>query len=418
MPSFALQTGFLFLFDALSNVLDYGFHVFVGRSLTPGDFAVVQTINASLMIVFTAFAVLQPAVARLVAESEANNEQAGGTAHTRAVFQAFFRLALIGGVLLTLVVVGAHRLLAYWLNVPPLAVVLSSGIILLAVVRSVVAGVLHGQQRFVAYGLTRSLYSFSRLLFAVVVIVLGWGALGVIGTLPLGMLVTVVGGLLLLGLTLWQSVPALPDRYVRDGIRLSAGAFVAYAAYMLLLNHDLVWVNRSFSAEIAGSYATVVLLRRALVLVPGAVVTVMYPRVVETIACDGVPDGLLIRTVAVVCISTISVTALYFAFGTEIIRFTFGETYLETASLLGWMGLAMLGYGFGSIWLNLYLATRPAPYVLILVGTAFLQGLSLMWYHETLVQVAAAFALGGWTLALGGLGLYLGWLRPQLRRLS
>lgn len=414
-PPVAWQTGFLFCVDAFTNVADYGFHVFVGRSLAPGDFAIIQTINASLMIVFTAFAVLQPVVARFVAESEAAGTHAAAVSpHARAIFQQFFRYSILIGAVLTLAALSLQRTLAEWLNVPQLAVMIGSLIVLFAVMRSVVAGVLHGQQRFIAYGVTRSLYSMGRLGVAVVVILAGMGAFGVIAAYPLGMLLTVLGGLVLLGRSIWQPANRLPDRYVRDGIRLSAGAFVAYAAYTLLLNHDMIWVNRVFDADVAGGYATAVLLRRVLVLIPGAVIAVMYPRVVETITQDRVPDMLLTKTFGIIVASTLTITIVFFAVGSPLIELTFGDDYAVGGPLLGWMGLAMLGYTSGSVWLNFYLATRPAPFVAVLVGAAVAQGTLLMLYHDTLLHVTAAFAIGGWILALAGLGLYIFWMRPRL----
>lgn len=413
-PPVAWQTGFLFFIDAFTNAVDYGFHVFVGRSLSPGNFAIVQTINASLMIVFTAFAVLQPVVARFVAEAEAGGDAGTISVHAGAIFQQFFRYSVLLGAALTLAGVGLHRILAKWLNVPPVAVMISAFIVLFAVMRSVVAGVLHGQQRFIAYGFTRSLYSLGRLGVAVAAILLGFGVMGVIGAFPLGMLLTVVGGLAFLGLSVWQPADRLPNRYVRDGIRLSAGAFVAYAAYTLLLNHDMIWVNRVFAPDVAGGYATAVLLRRVLVLIPGAVIAVMYPRVVETITQNRVPDMLLTKTFGIILASTLSVTAIFFAVGPALIELTFGGDYIVGGPLLGWMGVAMLGYTSGSVWLNFYLATRPAPFVAVLVGAAIVQGALLMLYHDTLLHVTAAFAAGGWILAVAGLGLYVFWMRPQL----
>ncbi len=416
--SAAWQTGFLFSIDLVTNLTDYGFHVFLGRTLLPGDFAIVQTANAVLLILVTTLAVMQPVLARYVAEAEAketSTTSAGlSSAHSRVIFQYYFRNSALLGLLLTGVTWLGQRAAAQWLNVPPLAVGLSSSMMLLALLRPVVAGVLQGQQRFVAYGLTRSAYALSRLAAGVILVGLGGGALGAIAALPIGSSLALLGGLGLLGLTIWRPGPALPTRFWRDSLRLSVSAFVAYGAYMSLLNNDLIWVNRAFAPQAAGSYATAVLLRRVLALMPGAAIVIMYPRVVARVAQRRSPDRLLWQTAAVVSAFTLLLTALYFAFGPAIVRLVFGGGYAAAGPLLGWMGLAMLGYGLGSIWMNLYLATRPLPFVLLLAVTAVLQPLLLALRHDTLLQVTAAFALGGWALALGGILLYLFWLRPHL----
>jgi O-antigen/teichoic acid export membrane protein len=275
---------------------------------------------------------------------------------------------------------------------------------------------LQGQRRFAAFGLTRSLYALSRLAAGLALVSLGGGALGAVAALPAGAFLALLGGLFFLGPSVWKPGPALSGQLLKDGLRLSAGALVAYAAYMSLLNNDLLWVNRSFSSVLAGSYATAVLLRRVLILLPGAVVVIMYPRVVAKVAQGSLPDRLLFRTAAVITLSIGLLAGLYFAYGEALVDLAFGPGYAAAGPLLGWLGLGMLGYSLSSVWMNFYLATRPAPYVVLLAVVAGLQNVLLARYHASLAQVTAVFSGTGWLLVLGGLLLYLLWLRPGIIR--
>jgi O-antigen/teichoic acid export membrane protein len=184
---------------------------------------------------------------------------------------------------------------------------------------------------------------------------------------------------------------------------------------MTLLNNDMLWVNRVFAAEMAGSYATAVVLRRVLAVLPGAAVVVMYPRVVAQVARRELPDGLLGWTAGAVIGITLCLTLVYFAFGPAVVHLTFGGGYERADPLLGWMGIAMLGYGLTSVWMNLYLATRPTLFVALLVVGVVSQSLLMALRHATLAQVTAVFSAVGWLLALGGFVLYVFWLRPQLK---
>jgi O-antigen/teichoic acid export membrane protein len=320
---------------------------------------------------------------------------------------------VLGVALAGLAWLGRHSL-ALWLNVPPQVVGVSVVLVLLALLRPVVAGMLQGQQRFVAFGSVRAIHALSRLAAAAILLGLGAGLFGAVVAFPVGSFLALAGGLIFVGLAVWRPRAPLPRHLLHDGLRLSVGAFLAYAAYMSLLSSDLIWVNRSFGAQTVGSYATIVLLRRVLVLMPGAVIVIMYPRAVTTVARGQPPDKLLWKTAAVVTGSTLLLTGLYFAFGPSIIRLAFGERYVEAAPLLGWMGVAMLGYGLGAIWMNFSLATRPRPFVILLLVTAVLQHLLLAQSHETILQVTVVFLLGSWVLALGGLLIYLFVLRPPI----
>jgi O-antigen/teichoic acid export membrane protein len=273
---------------------------------------------------------------------------------------------------------------------------------------------LQGQQRFFGFGLMRTAHAVGRLAVGLLTVSLIGGAVGALVAFPIGSLLSLLLGLAFLGRMVWRPAPAMPGWLVREGLRLMGGALVAYVAYMVLLTSDLIWVNRSLGGDLAGSYASAVLLRRVLTLLPGAVIAIMFPRAVVQVARKQVPDRLLAKTAAVVAIPTLIVTALYFAFGSAIVRIALGPGYAAAGPLLGWMGLAMLGYNLGSIWLNFYLASRALPFVLLLGCAAIAQNLALALFHASLLEVTAVFALGGWVLAAGGLLIYWFGLRPRL----
>jgi O-antigen/teichoic acid export membrane protein len=181
-----------------------------------------------------------------------------------------------------------------------------------------------------------------------------------------------------------------------------------------MMNLDLIWVNRSFPAEVAGAYAAAVLLRRVVALLPGALILVMYPRVVTQVKQGRAPDRLLLGTAGVVVLSGGALAVLYTVGGHWIARFTFGPDYQVVGPWLGGMALSMMGFSLGAIWLNIYLAIEPKWFVLALVFIAALQAGLLSRYPDTLSSVLIVFGITGWTMALVGLLLYLLQIRPQL----
>lgn len=403
------QTAVLFGIDMATNVTDYAFHLYLGRQLAPGDFATVQTVNAMLLVLITTFAVLQPVIARAIA-AQPEAEQL----HT-AVFQIYLWQSTLLGLLLTALVWVGSGVAARWLNLPQIIVQISSSMILLGLLRPVVQGLLQGRNQFLPFGLVRTVYAVGRLGFAVLLLSI-WGANAVSGVaaMPLAALLSLLAGLWFVGRGVWQRTPEKQMAVVGEGWRLSLAAFFAYAAYMSLFSLDLIWVNAHFGAAEAGAYATAVVLRRVLSVLPGAAVVVFYPRVVQQVAQGKLPDGLVAKTAVFITIPTLALTFLYFAFGSPLLRLAFGGSSGLAAPLLGWLAAAMLGYGIGSIWLNLFLATRPWPFVGLLLGSLAVQAVALRLGPLTLGWVTAVFLFTGLLLAAGGAILYLFWLRPRL----
>jgi O-antigen/teichoic acid export membrane protein len=206
----------------------------------------------------------------------------------------------------------------------------------------------------------------------------------------------------------------VPKEQLWAGLRLSAGTFVAFAANTALQSNDVIWVNRVFAAEVAGAYAGAVLLRRVLALLPGAVVVIFFPRVVAAVAQRRVPDRLLVAAMTATLLPTLLLTVAYATAGSWIVQQVFSGSYSQAGPWLGWMGVAVLGYILASIWLNLFLATRPLPFIGLLAGTAVVQVVALSLYHQSIGQVIGIFTLAGWVVAIGGGVLYLFWLRPRL----
>jgi O-antigen/teichoic acid export membrane protein len=356
-------------------------------------------------------------MARFAAEAEAAPaaESLVAGAQSHVIFQRLFRYCTFLGLILTGLVWWARYPVAEWLNVPAAAVGLGSTMMLLILLRPVVSGMLQGREQFVALGSTRTIHAVGRFAAAVILVGLGGGgALAAIAAFPIGTILAILAGLLFLGLAVWRPGVPPPSALWGHALRLSAAAFVASAAYMSMTNSDLIWVNRAFPGETAGVYASAALLRRVIALLPGAVLVVMYPRVVARVANRQVPDSILWKTAAIVCASTVLLTGFYFAFGPAIVQLAFGQAYTAAAPLLGWMGVGMLGYGLGSVWMNLFLATKPLPFVSLLAALALLQHGLLALVRDNVQQAVAIFLAGGWVLALGGLLIYVLILRPQL----
>lgn len=410
-------TLFLFTVDTFANIIDYGFHIYLGRALSPGDFAVFQTLNSALLIVITAFGVLQPVLARQVAQAQAaDGGRAALTSESRALFQAYLLWGILAGLALGLLIWLLADLAGGWLKLPAYAVRSGAVVVFFVLLRPVVAGVLQGGQRFVAFGATRLAFAAGRFAFAAGVIAAGAGLAGAVASLPVGQLLAVFAGLVLLGgsaLRRGDGIGAVSR--IGESVRLAGYAFVAYAAFTALQNLDLLWVNQMFTPGESGAYAAAVLLRRVLILFPGAATVVMYPRIVAAVAKGGLPDRLLGWTLALVSASVSALAAVYAWFGPWIVGAAFGPGYELAGSLLGTMGAAMIGYAVVSVWLNVFLATRPALFVGLLALSAVLQGLLLSQRVATPGDAAAVFAQTGWLVAAAGAVVYFFHLRPIMK---
>jgi O-antigen/teichoic acid export membrane protein len=408
---FGFQTASLFILDGLANITDFAFHFWMGRVLIPSDFAVLQTLNSVMLVYTTASGVFQPVVGRFIAEARGK----GQNDSIPVIFQSFLRAAFWLGLTLGIIVFTFSNIIAQILNLPAWTIQISAAIIFLSTLRPIAIGMLQGQERFISFGLSRFFTAFGRLLPGIILVRYGLALTGAVIAFPFGWLIGVFAAFAVLGKMVWGKSKPTSQGLLREGWKLSFYALLAYLAFMSLTSLDLVWVNRALSGELAGAYASLVLLRRVVALLPGVAVIIMFPRVAKELVEGNLPDRLLIRTATIIIPVSGALTLLYFVFGYQLISIIFGKAYLPAANLLGWMGIAMIGNSLSSIWLNFYLAHKPRDFVILLGIAIALEWLLLNLLSPSMSNAILAFGTTGWLLTLGSLCLYIFKVRPALR---
>lgn len=404
------QTTSLFIFDSLANVLDFAFHFWMGRVLIPKDFAILQTLNSVVLVYVTASGVFQPVVSRFVAEARGKGEED----QIPAIFQVFLRAAFWLGLILSLLVFLLSNIISQILNLPNWTIQISAILIFLSTIRPIAIGLLQGQERFLPFGISRFITALARLLLAILLVSNGLALAGAIIAFPFGWLIGVVSAFLFIGKSNWIKNEIVPHNLLSEGWKLSVYALLAYFAFMSLTSIDLIWVNRNLTGEAAGTYASLVLLRRIVLLLPGIAVVVMFPRIAKTLAEGHLPDNLLIQTAGIILAVSGLLTLFYFIFGRQLIAIIFGEAYSSASSLLGWVGFGAIGVSLSSIWLNFYLAQKPRGFVILLIISVLFQWFLLNLLSPSLSNTVLAFGATGWGLTIAGLFLYLFKSRPEL----
>jgi O-antigen/teichoic acid export membrane protein len=400
---FGFQTISLFLLDGLANVVDFAFHFWMGRVLIPSDFAILQTLNSVILVYITASGVFQPVVSRFVAEARGR----GQNDSIPAIFRSYLLASFWLGLALSTLVFLFSNTISLMLNLPNWTIQISSLLIFLSTLRPIGIGTLQGQERFLPYGFSRLITAVGRLLLAIILVNYGLSLHGAIIAFPFGWLVGILAAFQFLGTSVWMKSEPAPAGLIREGWKLSAYALVAYIAFISLTSIDLIWVNRNLSGELAGAYASLVLLRRVIALLPGVAVVVMFPRIARMLAEGNLPDRLLIRTAVIIVTASGALTLLYFIFGEQLISIIFGQAYMTASSLLGWMGFAMIGISLSSIWLNFYLAHKPRNFVIMLGLAVALEWLLLNFLLPSMQNAVIAFGVTGWLLSISGLLLYV-----------
>ncbi len=390
--------------------LDYLFNLAAGRILTPAEFSIVVALAGIGQVLVVASRVIQTVTTRYVARFQA--EVTGG-ARTSAFFRSMWRaswrwglIALGGGLLLSYPVA---RFLAIEQIGPVIAL---AAAIFLMVLRPVVGGTLQGVQQFVSLGLVQIAQAGLRLLFGIILMLAGWGALGAVGSLPLA-------SALALLLSLWLVKRVLAPAPAGTRHEVAAPELFRYAGYTaagligyaVLMNMDAILVRRFFDAEAAGNYSAAVTLGKVIQFFPVAVIMVLFPKAAQRRASRRDPGDVLAMAMLVVAFTCGLITVAYALYAGPIVRFTLGSGYDVSNLLLGLLGGAMLLLSLANVWLNYYLSTEWTSFVYLIAVAVVLQALFMWLYHDELWQLPAAMAVSGLWLNAAGAVAY--WRRDR-----
>ncbi len=410
LPASALQGGFMAVAMIVAGGFDYVVNIVAGRALEPVEFFVFVTVTALLQVMVQATNVIRNVVAYYTAESTVFADAAS---RVGSVLGRSWRWAWRWGLVATAIMALLSPLIAQFLRIDtPQPLWAASFALLLLFLRPVTDGTLQGVQHFFGLGAVQILQSALRLLFAVLLIGLGWRATGAILALPLGSTVA-------LGLALWllrpyfhAPAPAGPPRPI--GWRYSAVTLVGLLAFALLVNADPIIVRRFFGDAAAEAYAPVVTLGKMNLFIPLGIGLVLFPKATQRHSAGRDSRPVLLLALAATLVPGLLLTALYWLYPGLIVHTVFGQAYADPGRLLAMVGLATTLYAGVNIWLNYALSLERRAYVVALAIIVALGIAAMLLFHDRLEAIATTMILAGAAGNIAGAALTLGGQRAEL----
>lgn len=402
------QAGIMWALDLFSHVIDYGYHLYLGRTLPAGAFGQFQSFFSLAMLALIVAFGFQPVVARYIA---APPDTPDGTATQGAMLRTFGAHGLLAGTACMLAIWAVRVPLGNLTGLPRPLIVLLGCLLPVGALRGVTIGALQGQSRLGILGLTNLLGAVVRMLLVLVGIgVLGFGLHWAAGTVVLAIVAALIAGLLALR-DVGGRPGTLAQEHARAGWSMALSGLLMSVAYMALTNLDVVWVNRMADGTISDAYSRVVVLRRIVAVFSTAISVALLPRVAAAIRAGRRPDrAIAVALSLVVALGALLVSA--YALGGDVLySLAFGSAPGPAGSWIPSMAIAMLGYSVVMVWVNVLIVADPRPYARLMALAVVVQVVLYVTAATTPESVIAALSATSWVLAIAGGLLY--WLRVR-----
>ncbi len=377
--AFFRQSGWLMISGIGSGVLFYAVH-FLSKRITVAEYGVFGVMLAVAMCVPNM--PLQMVFAQQTARALATGRARALAGMIRLAWLGTFALALLCAIA---VLVWRAHIMSAW-KLPGMAgLCITLGVVLFSFWLPMFLGLMQGQQNFFWMGWDSILNSIARLgIAATLVLVFHGASTGMILGVCLGLAVAV-------GIGVWQTWGLWSLRgeafNVRELLAQIIPLMLGFGAVQFLFTADTMYVKAFFSSDDSGFYVSAGTLSRALLWLVLPLATVMFPKIVHSVARAEKSNllGLVLLGTAVLAAGgALGLTLL----GPWIIRFAFTEAYVPVAtSVLPWYAWAMVPLSLANALVNNLLARSQFRIVPVLILLAVAYAVALTQFHDSLIMV-------------------------------
>lgn len=358
-----MDTMIMLIASTLSNFFNYLYQLSMGRLLTPVEYGELFSL-LSLFYIFSMFSTtINTSITKFTSVYIVSKDY--GKIKTILV-KAGRSLALIGG-LIFLGVAALSPYISRFLNIEnPLLVIVLFAAIPFGFVLPAYQGALRGLQRFKSLGISLSLWSFFKLFFGVVLVLLGFGVVGGLS----GVLLAHAFALFITAIFLRDLLKFEGDYEIglEDMINYGALAFLAMFAYTTMWNIDVILVKHYLTPLEAGNYSAISVLGKIALFAPGAVGMVIFPKTAEMHERGEEHFNVLMKGLALALLISGGIVLTYALFPEFIIKFIYGGKYLTVSPYLWRYGLAMMFLSLTGVMVNYSLSTDKTKISFYLLG--------------------------------------------------
>jgi O-antigen/teichoic acid export membrane protein len=381
-------------------VLNYAFHPVMSRMMSVEDFGEVQA-----LISMTYLVSILGIIFGTIAVNIVSNRDASSTSHVKLLSQ-LHKLALytIGAFAVGIIALSPYlkQVLQFesaWSFLP-----LAMGT-LIGIPFIFYGSYLKGQKEFGIMSFTGIIASAGKILFAVILVMLGLRVFGAVSAFALA---TFTALLYTLHKTKGEFRLNWREKFVYSPEikkELSYGVLIFFSlGYVTFLyTSDVLFVKHFFPPETAGLYSGIATIARIIFFATASVAGVLLPTIKMKASYE---ENSVVMKKATIIIALMGVGALsiFYLFPEFIIAILIGDKYIALAELLPLAGLYIFLASVVNLFYSYFLALRDRRLIVISsLGAVLTVGL-LIFQHDTLKMVVVNYVIGT-IVTLGLIGI-------------
>lgn len=401
---FTTNSLILLLGSMVGGILNYFFHVLVGRNVSPVVYGQAESLISLINIISVPAMTFSMVATKYSAAYKNQNDPY----KTRQLFTYLNRQIFFYGLPVILFIFLFTPAIGNFLNVPHnSALVLIWLIMLVSFFSSVSTGIISGWQRFKELSLSGVYGAVAKIGGGVLLITLGMALNGIIASFLLGTLATYLFSLYVLRFSLksrvfLKSEDSLSVFHWKELKRYTWLVLLGNLAITILGNADMVLAKRNLDDWGAGEYGALNVISKAIFFAVGIMANVLFAMVAEKSHKKEKAFSIFKMAFGLTFLLSFSATVIYFLFPQMIIGIFFGAKYQTVSAYLGWFALSASLLSLVNIVFQFLLSLHQTKIVYWFFGAAIsLIGLILVFGHSLYAILGIVIAVQSFILLIG-----------------
>jgi len=364
----------LFIGTMLASVLNYFFHLIIGRLVSVEIYGETESLLSLINIISVPAMTLTMVATKYAASCNAEKDRKG----SREIWKYLNKKVLKYGLPIFALAVVLTPQIGNFLNIKNnFSLILIWITMLLSFFSAINLGILRGWQKFKQVSLAGIWGAAAKLIFGVILVKVGFALNGIVGSFMLGALASYFGAIFALKFIITKK----KDNEIEDCNykidfkslkRYVVPALVGNFAIAILGNADMVLAKHNLNSVLAGQYAALTVVSKIIFFATGIIASVLFSMSAENHHKKS--DTLEIFKNASLLVLGVSFCAVifYFIFPEFVLGMLFRNKYADVAGYLGWFAIMVTIYSYVNLMFQYLLSIKKTKiaYGLFAVSSA------------------------------------------------
>lgn len=387
--AFAKNSAILFAGSMVANVLNYIFHVVVGRMVDAQVYGEVESLVALMNIISVPAMTLTMVATKYSAQCKSVNDKRG----TREIMSYMNRRIIKYGIPILIVTFFASPYVGRFLNIDnavPLILIWIS--MFFAFLLSVNSGILNGWQKFKETSISGIWGVLIKLIFVIFFIKIGFQINGIIGSFLLGSVASYIASIVMLKFISKEENSGTSDE-CETNIDFTLikkyliPVFVGNLAINIIGNVDMIMAKHNLDPNLAGQYGALTIVSKIIFFATGVIGSVLFSMSSADHHKNNNSLKILKQASYLMVFACVVATILYFMVPGLIMSILFGNKYDNVLVYLGFFAIMASLFSFVNMFFSYFLSISKALISYILFALSIILILTLLFFGKSIYAI-------------------------------